>query len=143
MLPVRNLRENPERGIELSPRTCGRILAINRALYRLPAPARSPREPRPMPFKARHRHPYWTVDIRYTVSYQPDQRQLTSVIEQQLFKTLDRSAQLPLWEGRAEDWLTVIRLPPYALRRPKHLPAARQTRLFPTDRQSSAVPGGD
>jgi len=39
-------------GIHLSPRTCGRILALNRALG-LPQPAAPPpHEPRPMPFAA-------------------------------------------------------------------------------------------
>ena len=74
---VRDLQENPELGefrihaalkrlgIELSPRTCGRILARNRALYGLPAPTRQPHEPKSMPFKASRRHQYWTVDLRY------------------------------------------------------------------------------
>jgi putative transposase len=77
MLAVRALQENPELGefrihaalkqvgIDLSPRTCGRILALNRALYGLPKPERSPHEAKPMPFKAVRRHQYWTVDIRY------------------------------------------------------------------------------
>ncbi len=29
-------------GIRLSPRTCGRILALNRSLYKLPGPAAEP-----------------------------------------------------------------------------------------------------
>jgi putative transposase len=79
---VRELQENPElgefrvhaalkrEGIELSPRTCGRILARNRALYGLPKPAASPREPQPMPFAASRRHQYWTVDLRYLDMHQ-------------------------------------------------------------------------
>lgn len=74
---VRELQENPELGafrihaalkqlgIELSPRTCGRILARNRELYGLPKPSRGRKEPKPMPFRASRRHQYWTVDIRY------------------------------------------------------------------------------
>ncbi len=74
---VRELQENPELGafrmhaalrqvgIELSPRTCGRILARNRELYGLPKPARGRKEPKTMPFRASRRHQYWTVDIRY------------------------------------------------------------------------------
>ena len=74
---VRELQENPELGefrvhaalkqlgIDLSPRTCGRILARNRRLYGLPKPTRGHSEPRAMPFRARRRHQYWTVDIRY------------------------------------------------------------------------------
>jgi len=52
-------------GIHLSPRTCGRIMAQNRALG-LPRPADPPaRVPQPMPFAARYRHEYWSVDVRY------------------------------------------------------------------------------
>jgi transposase len=77
MLAVRALQENPELGefrihaalkvvgIELSPRTCGRILALNRRLYGLGAPTRTPRTPQEMPFKATHRHQFRTVDMRY------------------------------------------------------------------------------
>jgi putative transposase len=74
---VRKLQVNPELGefrvhaallrlgIELSPRTCGRILALNRKLYGLAGPSKQPHEPKEMPFKASRRHQYWTVDLRY------------------------------------------------------------------------------
>ncbi len=74
---VKELQENPllgewrvhaalkRLGILLSPRTCGRILALNRKLYGLPKPERRPRAPKPMPFKAARRHQYWSADIRY------------------------------------------------------------------------------
>ena len=74
---VKELQENPllgefrvhaalkRLGIFLSPRTCGRILALNRTLYGLPRPERVPHEPTPMPFKAVRRHQYWSADIRY------------------------------------------------------------------------------
>src|SRR5829696_2971411 len=77
MTRVKELQENPllgefrihaalkRLGIFLSPRTCGRILALNRKLYGLPKPAPVPREPKPMPFKAARRHQYWSADIRY------------------------------------------------------------------------------
>ncbi len=52
-------------GIRLSPRTCGRLLALNCGLYSLPRPTRRPREKKPMPFRAGYRHQYWSVDIRY------------------------------------------------------------------------------
>jgi hypothetical protein len=52
-------------GIELSPRTCGRILAHNRRVYGLPGPASTGHEPKSMPFAAVRRHHCWTVDIRY------------------------------------------------------------------------------
>jgi putative transposase len=52
--------------IELSPRTCGRIMARNRDLYRLPAPAETPDKPRkPMPYATNIPHRWWSVDLRY------------------------------------------------------------------------------
>ena len=77
MATVRRLQANPElgefrihaalaqQGIALSPRTCGRILALPRALG-APQPASAvPHEARPMPFAAVRRHQYWSVDVRY------------------------------------------------------------------------------
>ncbi len=77
MNEIRKLQENPELGewrmhaalkdigIKLSPRTCGRILALNRSLYGLKGPKKEPHKPKEMPFKASRRHEIWTVDIRY------------------------------------------------------------------------------
>ena len=79
---VRKLQQNPElgewrvhaallqMGIKVSPRTCGRILASNRALYGLDKPKRSPRSTQKMPYKASKRHEYWSVDIRYIEAHQ-------------------------------------------------------------------------
>lgn len=52
-------------GIEVSPSTCGRIIAANRKLYGLEKPPRAPRAKLEMPFKAVRRHQYWSCDIRY------------------------------------------------------------------------------
>src|SRR5215204_4087216 len=77
MEAVRRLQQNPnlgefrihaalaQIGIHLSPRTCGRILALNRELYGLKKPKGPEKEKREMPFAARRRHQYWTSDIRY------------------------------------------------------------------------------
>ncbi len=78
MAIVRRLQANPElgqfrvhaalaqQGIDLSPRTCGRILARHRAMGVAPRPATgTPHEPQAMPFAATYRHHYWSVDIRY------------------------------------------------------------------------------
>jgi transposase InsO family protein len=82
MNEVRKLQENPglgefrihaallQLGIKLSPRTCGRILALNRSLYGLEKPKRAPHTPKPMPFAASRRHQYWTVDVRYLDMHQ-------------------------------------------------------------------------
>jgi len=74
---VKELQENPrlgefrvaaalrQQGIILSPRTCGRTLARNRALYGLGRPEPTPRAPKPLPFLAARPHEYWFLDIRY------------------------------------------------------------------------------
>jgi putative transposase len=77
MAAIRRLQANPElgefrihaalaqQGIHLSPRTCGRILALHRALG-APQPTAALRlVPQPMPFAAQRRHQFWSVDIRY------------------------------------------------------------------------------
>ena len=84
---VRRLQQNPElgewrvhaallhMGITISPRTCGRILASNRALYGLSKPQRSPRAKQEMPYKASRRHEFWSIDIRYIEHHQlPDRK---------------------------------------------------------------------
>ncbi len=84
---IRELQENPglgefrmhaalrQEGSIVSPRTCGRIMARNRKLYRLPGagPAR-PREPKALPFAATRRHQYWVLDIRYIDHHLDDQK---------------------------------------------------------------------
>ena len=74
---VRRLQRNPnlgafrvhaalaQAGIHLSPRTCGRILATNRALYGLDKPKGPSKERKQMPFAASRRHQFWTADVRY------------------------------------------------------------------------------
>lgn len=81
---IRKLQRNPrlgefrvharlkQLGIYLSPRTCGRVLAMNRKLY---AELRTETEPeehkkKRMPFAATKRHQFWTVDIRYLDMHQ-------------------------------------------------------------------------
>src|SRR5712691_3799362 len=79
---VRKLQENPllgeyrvhtallRMGINVSPATCGRIMAVNRKLYGLQKPPRSARPKREMPFKASRRHDYWSIDVRYIEHHQ-------------------------------------------------------------------------
>jgi hypothetical protein len=84
MAAIRRLQANPElgefrihaalaqQGIHLSPRTCGRILALHRALGAPQPAAAAPREAQPMPFAAVRRHQYWSVDIRYITNHALD-----------------------------------------------------------------------
>jgi transposase len=84
MREVRKLQENPElgefrihaalarMGIDLSPRTCGRILAVNRRLYGLKKPKRGAKEKKEMPFQSDRRHEIWSVDIRYIEHHLPE-----------------------------------------------------------------------
>src|SRR6266550_8828583 len=67
---IRKLQENPllgeyrvhtallRMGIEVSPATCGRIMAANRHLYGMQTPPRSPRPKLEMLFRASRRHEY-------------------------------------------------------------------------------------
>lgn len=52
-------------GIHLGPRTCGRILALNRRLYGLEKPKAGGGRRKEMPFASKRRHRYWTADVRY------------------------------------------------------------------------------
>jgi putative transposase len=77
MNEARKLQENPGLGefrvsaalellgIYLSPRTCGRILAVNRKLYGLKKPKRGSKEKKEMPFQSSRRQEIWSVDVRY------------------------------------------------------------------------------
>jgi putative transposase len=50
-----------QEGIKLSPRTCGRIMAKNRAIYGWDKPKAPPQPKKEMPFKAARRHEYWSI----------------------------------------------------------------------------------
>jgi DNA-directed RNA polymerase specialized sigma24 family protein len=118
---VRRLQQNPELGafrihtalrqlgITLSTRTCGRILALNRKLYGLRGPEAKRRDHhQPMPFKADHRHQYWTVDIRYLDVHQLGGGNIycVSILENysraMLASTIARSRVLP--------WRSTVRI---------------------------------
>ena len=82
MAAIRRLQANPElgefrihaaleqMGIHLSPRTCGRILALHRALGAPHPTASISHQPQAMPFAAQRRHQYWSVDVRYIDDHQ-------------------------------------------------------------------------
>jgi transposase InsO family protein len=86
-LPTRNLirqkqQENPllgewrmhaalkQIGLSIPPRTCSRIMAENRRLYALEAPAKEQRSAKPHPLTATSRHERWCLDIRYIEKHQ-------------------------------------------------------------------------
>ena len=72
-------------GIHLSQATCGRLLALNRQLYGLPAPSGgAPRTRKEMPYKAAFRHEFWSVDVRYIEEHNlgfPEPIYLISILE--------------------------------------------------------------
>lgn len=82
MQEVKRLQINPELGeyrvsaaleqlgIKLSPRTCGRILALNRELYHFQLPRKGGRAKKELPFQSERRHQYWFVDVRYLDMHQ-------------------------------------------------------------------------
>ncbi len=75
----------------------------------------------------------------YQVSYQPDHRQFSTVVEAQLFETPYRSPQLPLWDREEVEWLSVIRVHPYAARQRYHSTGVTQLYLFPEIEASVAM----
>jgi putative transposase len=91
MNEVRKLQENPELGefrvsaalaqlgIYLSPRTCGRILAVNRKLYGLEKPKRGSKKKKEMPFQSGRRHEVWSVDVRYLDHHLPGAGKVYSI----------------------------------------------------------------
>ena len=98
---IRKLQENPllgewrmhtallRIGIEVSPATCGRIMAANRQLYGLERPQRKESTKLEMPFRASHRHEYWSADIRYIEEHLlPDPRPVYVIT---IFENFSRS----------------------------------------------------
>lgn len=79
---IRKKQENPligewrmhaallQEGIKVSPRTCGRVMAKNRALYGWDKPKGPAKPKKEMPFRASRRHEYWSIDMRYIEHHQ-------------------------------------------------------------------------
>lgn len=108
MMKVRDLQKNPllgeyrmhsalkRMGIAISPRTCGRVMALNRDLYgQGQKPTSSPKEKRAMPFAAVRRHQYWTVDIRYLDTPHLDGRAYSVSILENFSRAMLASEVLP------------------------------------------------
>ena len=156
MAAIRRLQANPElgefrihaalaqQGVHLSPRTCGRILALHRALGAPTPAAAQPREPQPMPFAAQRRHQFWsavwvwdgTVTIeheaetlaQYPVALEADGHRLREVGEPRLYATGHASPQPFLSPLDEVAWHPAQRLAPYRPRR-KRIAGERQAPL--------------
>src|SRR6266571_4020394 len=117
---IRKLQENPllgefrvhtallRMGIEVSPATCGRIMAANRQLYGLPKPKRQPRDKLEMPFKASHRHEYWSCDIRYIEEHLlPDPKPVYVITVFENFSRMVLSSKISATQNQW-DYLSVL-----------------------------------
>jgi len=119
LVTVRRLQENSglgafrihaalrQLGIRLSPRTCGRILALNRHLYGLNSPKREPHEKKEMPFAAQRRHQYWTTDIRYLDAPHLAEKVYVISILENFSRAILASAVSPMQDTQA--YLSVLR----------------------------------
>ncbi len=98
---IRKLQENPllgeyrvhtallRMGIEVSPATCGRIMAANRQVYGLEKPKHQERAKLEMPFRASRRHEFWSADVRYIEEHLlPDPRPVYVIT---IFENFSRS----------------------------------------------------
>jgi putative transposase len=112
---IRKLQENPllgeyrvhtallRMGINVSPATCGRIMAANRQLYGLQRPPHSPPRPKlEMPFKAARRHEFWSADIRYIEEHLlPDPRPVYVIT---IFENFSRSVLSSALSASQTQW---------------------------------------
>jgi len=120
---IRKLQENPllgeyrvhtahlRMGTEVSPATCGRIMAANRQLYGLEKPLRSPPRPKlEMPFKAVSRHQYWSCDLRYIEEHLlPDPRPVYVITIFENFSRMVLSSKISATQNQW-DYLSVVQL---------------------------------
>ncbi len=117
---IRKLQQNPllgewrmhtalkRLGIEVSPATCGRIIAANRQLYGLEKPPHSPRPKLEMPFKASRRHQFWSCDIRYIEEHLlPDPRPVYVITIFENFSRMVLSSKISATQNQW-DYLSVL-----------------------------------
>jgi putative transposase len=118
---IRKLQQNPllgewrmhaallRLGIEVSPATCGRIMAANRQLYGIEKrPKRSPRPKLEMPFKASRRHEYWSCDVRYIEEHLlPDPRPVYIITIFENFSRMVLSSKISATQNQW-DYLAVL-----------------------------------
>ncbi len=118
---IRKLQENPllgeyrvhtallRMGIEVSPATCGRIMAANRQLYGLQQPPHSSSYPKwEMPFKAERRHQYWCCDVRYIEEHLlPDSKPVSIITVFESFSRMVLSSKISATQNQW-DYLSVL-----------------------------------
>jgi transposase len=118
---IRKLQQNPllgewrmhaallRIGIEVSPATCGRIMAANRQLYGIEKkPPRAPRPKLEMPFKAIRRHEYWSCDVRYIEEHLlPDPRPVYVITIFENFSRMVLSSKISATQNQW-DYLAVL-----------------------------------
>ena len=116
---IRKLQKNPllgeyrvhtallRMGIEVSPATCGRIMAANRQLYGLEKPKRQPRAKLEMPFRASRRHEFWSADIRYIEEHLlPDPKPVYVIT---IFENFSRSVLSSAISATQNQWDYLVR----------------------------------
>ena len=118
---IRKLQQNPllgewrmhtallRIGIEVSPATCGRIMAANRQLYGIEKkPPRAPRPKLEMPFRATRRHEYWSCDVRYIEEHLlPDPRPVYVIAIFENFSRMVLSSKISATQNQW-DYLAVL-----------------------------------
>lgn len=118
---IRKLQQNPllgewrmhtallRIGIEVSPATCGRIMAANRQLYGIEKkPPRAPHPKLEMPFRATRRHQYWSCDVRYIEEHLlPDPRPVYVITIFENFSRMVLSSKISATQNQW-DYLAVL-----------------------------------
>jgi transposase len=118
---IRKLQQNPllgewrmhaallRIGIEVSPATCGRIMAANHQLYGIEKKPKHPPRPKlEMPFKASRRHEYWSCDVRYIEEHLlPDPRPVYVITIFENFSRMVLSSKISATQNQW-DYLAVL-----------------------------------
>ena len=131
---IRKLQDNPllgeyrvhtalkRLGIEVSPATCGRIMAANRQLYGLEKPKREGQERAKleMPFRAERRHQFWSADARYIEEHLlPDPKPVYAIT---IFENFSRHLCFPPASRQRKIngtiWLSLSTKPQHSLNTP-------------------------
>ncbi len=132
MNEIRKRQENPligewrmhaallQAGINVPPRTCGRIMAKHRALYGWEKPTST------------LKIEYQDTELSfYTMEWAEDNKHIKEVKNPRLVETGYQSPQLKLWTLGPDEWPLFLKLPDYAARKkPRKKPDVIQLPLF-------------